>query len=335
MDTFNSLYTHIKPTLPIIIFIVYLGIEALRLGYKNGFDMDSKPLTEQYLFWASLRVPIISFIWFGCFAWSNTDLSMDAEGYNNFLNASKLPLGLLSLSIPFAVIVNNIHRTIQTDKQIKEAEKKNNVDFFYAHRKNTIEVFQNYETLEIPVPNSTITLEFKNCYSTYRRCFPHASTTDNDFNSSMSFIKKAEIIWCEICTLLNKKEPNSYYGLHQHILDIEKMLSALHKHYGLKDIITKQLYLSSNIISYPVDHRNDVKHMHFTKFQNESDIKKYIKAYWHLHLSLIETLNQTLSKEFKAYTKDMVCYSVDNEYKYQSFHVAIVMEESTPTIRLV
>ncbi|MDD8344069.1 hypothetical protein LAW33_17905 [Escherichia coli] len=317
-------------TIMILYLLISLGYIIYLLRVK-AFHMNAEPLTHQPLFKAAITFPILSFFSLGMICWFGHKPQIDAEGFNNFLNISKLPLAALSLSIPFGVIVNNIHRTIQTDKQIKEAEKKNKIDFFYAHRKNTIEVFQNYETMELPIPiNSTVSLEFKNCYSLYRRCFPHASTTDNDFNSSMSFIHKAEIIWAEICILLDKEEPSSYYELHQHIHEIEKMFSALHLHYGLKDIIIEDLYLSHS--AYTV-YKNEKKHLHTTKFSDEADIKKYIQSYWHLHLSLTETLDQPLSCDFKTITLNMAKYSINPENKYPSFRTTVTMKESIPTFK--
>ncbi|EEN9676454.1 hypothetical protein G4023_002311, partial [Salmonella enterica subsp. enterica serovar Paratyphi A] len=116
----------------IVLFNILFVVVYMSYLFKiKAFKMNAEPLTHQPLFKAALTIPIISFFLLGFVAWNGHDFQIDTEGFNNFLNISKLPLAVLSLSIPLGVVVNNIHRTIQTDKQIKEAEKKNKVDFFY------------------------------------------------------------------------------------------------------------------------------------------------------------------------------------------------------------
>lgn len=124
------------------IYTIFLVIYFYYLHQTKAFEMNSEPLTKQRLFKAVFIVPLVSFLAFGTVAWVGHSFQLDAGGLNNFLNISKLPLALLSLSVPFGVIVNNIHRTIQTDTQIKEAQRKNKADAFYSHRKNTIEIME-------------------------------------------------------------------------------------------------------------------------------------------------------------------------------------------------
>ncbi|WP_217438627.1 hypothetical protein [Pseudomonas putida] len=71
---------------------------------------------------------------------------MSADGLNTFISISKLPLGLLSLSIPLVAIVASVHHSIQTEAQISSAmtqidlaEKKNSLDEYYAREKNLVE----------------------------------------------------------------------------------------------------------------------------------------------------------------------------------------------------
>jgi hypothetical protein len=44
-----------------------LIIEVFLIHKKNAFSMSSSPLTEQYLFVAAIRVPFLSFLYFGFF----------------------------------------------------------------------------------------------------------------------------------------------------------------------------------------------------------------------------------------------------------------------------
>ncbi|EDW4513151.1 hypothetical protein YX86_002852, partial [Salmonella enterica subsp. enterica] len=150
-DSFYSLVA-------LLFFFFYLAFELIYISARNAFSMNSEPLTKQALFWSSIRIPFISFIYFGLFSWANYKFQFNQEGFNNFISISKLPLGLLSLCIPFVAIVNNIHRTIQTDEQIQQTKLKNRTDLFYSHQKNYIEYFNTsikknvyiIETMESP-----------------------------------------------------------------------------------------------------------------------------------------------------------------------------------------
>lgn len=123
---------------PVGLYFLFLLLILGGARFFKTFKMDSEPLTKQTLFWLSIIVPIFSFLYFGSFAWKEYVLKIDADGFKKFIEVSALPLGLLSLSIPFTSVVNNIHRTIQTNKQIKEAMTKNNSDLFYSHQNNFI-----------------------------------------------------------------------------------------------------------------------------------------------------------------------------------------------------
>lgn len=123
---------------------IYLFIIAGIFGiarYFKTYKIDAKPLTQQTLFWLAIVIPIVSFIYFGLFAWCGKTPVFSAHGFERFIKISTLPLGLLSLAIPFTAVINNIHRTVQTNEQIKQAESKNKSDFYFSHRKNTIDIF--------------------------------------------------------------------------------------------------------------------------------------------------------------------------------------------------
>ncbi|WP_272682777.1 hypothetical protein [Providencia sp. PROV119] len=87
-------------------------------------------LDKQNLFWIAIFSPIVYFFLLGCIAWSGTEIDRSWNGFNKFLEISKLPLGILALSPIFGVFVSSVHRTIQTEKQIIVTENKNNSDYF-------------------------------------------------------------------------------------------------------------------------------------------------------------------------------------------------------------
>ncbi|HGB6278146.1 TPA: hypothetical protein ACIVYA_003599, partial [Salmonella enterica subsp. enterica serovar Stanley] len=63
-DSFYSLVA-------LLFFFFYLAFELIYISARNAFSMNSEPLTKQALFWSSIRIPFISFIYFGLFSWAN------------------------------------------------------------------------------------------------------------------------------------------------------------------------------------------------------------------------------------------------------------------------
>jgi hypothetical protein len=86
---------------------------------------------------------------FGLWAWKDHNINFTSEGFNHFLDISKLPLIILAASVPLAAIVSNIHRTIQTEAQINSSETKNAIDRYLSHEKNFAEKIKEISTFTI------------------------------------------------------------------------------------------------------------------------------------------------------------------------------------------
>lgn len=119
---------------------------AALFWYNKWYKIDHSSLLSQGMFWGALTIPSLSFFYFGHYAWQGYALSLNADGLNEFISISKLPLGLLSLSIPLVAIVASVHRSIQTEEQISSAlnqlslaKKKNSLDEYYAREKNFLD----------------------------------------------------------------------------------------------------------------------------------------------------------------------------------------------------
>ncbi|MCU6180503.1 hypothetical protein [Enterobacter roggenkampii] len=137
---------------------------------KKWYVLDKRNLVRQKLFWISIAVPILSFLYFGLFAWWGKTPVLSAHGYARFYEISKFPLLLLASSVPLASIVNNIHRTIQTETQINTAETKNAIDRYLSHEKNFIEKTKEILSLKLTIArdsNGDLT-EFKLGNSAYK-----------------------------------------------------------------------------------------------------------------------------------------------------------------------
>ncbi len=302
----NTLFNYILLTANILFVTVYL----IYLFKIKAFTMNAKPLTHQPLFRAAIIIPIVSFFLLGAITWKGHSLQIDSEGFNNFLDISKLPLAALSLSLPLGVIVNNIHRTIQTNKQIEEAERKNILDRYYSHRKNTIEILQNLDMSYLLILNSEVPLAFENSYSAYKRFYPSASTESNNYTPSQRFLSRARELWVELneLTKITKFSTRKDYFTHLHL--IEEGLYNIHSHYGLKKIVVSQLY---NLIFVNDDGK---KYDFRTMIYNEHSLKMNIAAYWLATRAIADLLEVVLYDDFLDEMDDLVKYAINTDKKY-------------------
>ena len=140
-------------TLPAILTTTLIGLFFSKGSYKLTKILDVfslKPddgLAKQALFWLSLCAPAMYFITFGLITWKGYDISLSPEGFKNFITISTLPIALLSLAIPFGVIIARFHSTEQTARQITIVRHKNNLDAFYSHRKEFFAYFDKIGTV--------------------------------------------------------------------------------------------------------------------------------------------------------------------------------------------
>lgn len=189
----------------LLITLSYILITAVYLRRKiktNYFKLDHRSLLEQRLFWFSILYPFITFVFFGSFVWIEkfNSFSLTAKGYEHFLEISKFPLLFLAASVPLASIVNNLHRTIQTEKQITEAERKNKNDLHYNHLKFHTEFYKKIETRKIECKfkeSKEFTLNYEiyiqHPLELYRKCYPGSS--EASFEINMHYIRAIKNQW--------------------------------------------------------------------------------------------------------------------------------------------
>lgn len=293
----------------LIIYFIALLLYLFFLYKKDAFKMNAEPLTSQQLFWAALVIPFSGFMTVGVICWYGNSLRLDAIGFDNFLSISKLPLAILSLCLPLGVVVNNVHRTIQTDKQIKEAERKNKADGFYSHRKNTIEMFEHLPFRSFEVVGETYKISFENNYATYRCCYPFASTTVNIFKASENFTGNTKATWLALKDKLSNPEYSSEDELFKYIAAIENYLLQIHHLLMFNPFNNKEFYSESYF-----DETGNLKSFR-TRFKNEWDIKKAILAYWNAYLVIIQALENKYDSDFMTNVLIIEHYALNNEQK--------------------
>lgn len=128
-----------------LVFLLGLLIATAMLAtlshYFNWFKLDDRQLFKQPLFIIVTAYPVYLFMLFGAWIWKGYSLNLSSQGYGLFLEISKFPLIILASSVPLGAIVNNVHRTIQTEKQIDDAGEKNRNDIYYGHVKFILDQF--------------------------------------------------------------------------------------------------------------------------------------------------------------------------------------------------
>lgn len=299
----------------LVIYFLILSSYMFYLFKKNAFKMNAEPLTSQHLFWAAIIIPFSAFLIVGIICWYGKSLRLDSTGFDYFLSISKFPLALLSLSLPLGVVVNNVHRTIQTDKQIKEAERKNKTDAFYSHRKNTIEVFENLPFRSFEVAGETYKIAFENNYATYRYCYPFASTSNNFFKASENFTGRTKNLWLSLNEKIQNPENANTDELYKYISSIENLLIQIHHILMFKPFENKDFYTDHYFDEY------STLKVFRTRFKDEWDLKKAILAYWNAFLLILQCLEIEYDSNFMSQIFAVEHYSLNSEVKLPGWSI--------------
>ncbi|MBA5600748.1 hypothetical protein H1224_06680 [Pectobacterium aroidearum] len=158
-----------------MIWLIVYGISIILIAvvycFMGWYKLTYNSLISQKLFLGAIFVPFLSFLYFGFFAWKGHSVDMSSEGLNTFIMISKLPLGLLSLSIPFVAIITSLHRSIQTATQISSTntqieliKRKNSLDELFSREKNFVDkcayIEKQVGDIDIKLKNSVSTFKF-------------------------------------------------------------------------------------------------------------------------------------------------------------------------------
>ncbi|WP_433691017.1 hypothetical protein [Kosakonia cowanii] len=243
------LYYSITSNRPVVFCtILTIGILAfLTLFYAFGwFELSHKNLFNQPLFWISIIIPLFLFLSIGFWSWQGHSINFTSDGFNNFLTISKLPLLFLASSVPLTSIVNNIHRTIQTEKQIIEAEKKNISDSYFSHFKYTTELFESLKSQNIkwaasiksndlmyPITYDDTILTIKSPIRLYKKIFHHSNAFDGgNYNINIDYIAQIRQYWKNINTQFEKLlSSKAIYEYLERVTESSEAIVEINKHY--------------------------------------------------------------------------------------------------------
>lgn len=129
---------------------------ALTIGYltfsfksepKNYFEVFKlKPdsgLANQSLFWIFVLIPISLFLILGGVAWNGYEFDISRDGFDKFYEISKLPLAILTLSLPLGLVIVRMHSTGQTASQIKDTISQRKIENSVRFIENNTQAFKN------------------------------------------------------------------------------------------------------------------------------------------------------------------------------------------------
>lgn len=253
---------YLKAFLPIAIILpltlIALKFRLLALNHNNLF--------RQKLFWVSIFTPLALFLYYGFWIWRDFSISMTYHGYNKSYEISKLPLLILASAVPLAAIINNIHRTIQTEKQISEAEKKNLSDSYYTHFKHTLDLFKalKSDSFRSEYDHTIIDLEIINPVALYSKIF-YLSSPTKGVNYEINPVFKYELI-------------RSWKRLNRNIHIISKIRHSVSQKRSLQNEVFSLFYIHELNESY----RSICELLGLDKF-----VTKKAHLYSHSHATLI------------------------------------------------
>ncbi|MFV9373434.1 hypothetical protein ABQ485_02135 [Citrobacter portucalensis] len=281
----------------ISLYVLYVFIELTLCINKKAFEMDERPLTKQYLFKQSIRIPLLSSFYFGLFSWLGHSPQFNSDGFNNFIAISKLPIALLSLSIPFVAVVANIHRTVQTNRQIQEAKQKNLSDSHYSHLKFVTDYFTNLpgqiihrkRHLEI----HEITCKVSYPIHLYRYIFDESNPEKGrPAKANKEYIKKINKYWLEILKSM-ESFASSNKGLDINDVLVRQM-QALHSIEFKLLKLNRMLCLTTVSLNEHASLSTEGYQI-FTNFMSSSELGNTIATYFKFTIDILDITDNFFS----------------------------------------
>lgn len=325
--SFESIVTFIQKPMPSIwlisLYACYVCLEVYLNIKQNYFQMTEERLTKQKLFKQSIRLPVISSLYFGVFSWIGHQPQFNSEGFIKFIEISKLPMGILSLSIPFVAIVSSIHRTIQTENQINKTQKqidlvseKNRSDAYYSHLKTYADIFKTLPSFTLSRSsksnsiNKEHTISVDHPYSLYKTIF-YESTVSNGYSNkiNITFLEKTQNLYRHFSHPIrtaNQKMPVSTEITN--LQNLEGLIISLCRELGINYDRQSHLFkINSQDPGLEIE----------VSFTDEEQIKQMLRGLRDILISLYTLIDQDPSVfQTNRMLGDLVpSYSYDSSYK--------------------
>ncbi|MZG45153.1 MULTISPECIES: hypothetical protein [Dickeya] len=262
--------------------------------------MSDKRLTKQRLFCQSVRFPVISGFYFGVFSWIGHEPKFNSDGFLYFIEISKLPIGMISLAIPFVAIVSSIHRTIQTEAQMKKiqkqidmATKKNRSDSYIAHFKTCSDIFKTLPSFILSRKSEEseayfhIEVSVSHSFLLYKKIFSESSM-ENGYSEKVddSFMRKTSSNYMNINMIVSKLLDADVTALIQIecIESLENVIISLCRDLGVNYQRESHLFC----VYEPLKDKGFV-----TSFSSEKEIKQMLRGLRDILIHLYTLIDQS------------------------------------------
>ncbi|HCM9692535.1 TPA: hypothetical protein N5O27_003037 [Enterobacter asburiae] len=310
-----------EKNITVIIYLSLLAILAFIFIKKRYYELDHQRLFKQPLFWVSIGFPVVTSLFFGAFIWVDKlhSFSLTSHGYSRFLEVSKLPLLILASAVPFAAIVNNLHRTIQTEKQITESEKKNKTDGYYAHAKFQTDYLKSLPETDLKanilqsdgkLAEDSKTFKITYPLSLYKKLYPNCNPIsgveyDADKNHTALILRS----WVKINTTLNELHKRNYEIAHVKLTDFSVLLKLWYQ------LETEIINICNHLeIIYPTYQKSFmIEYGDSTLVTSVSSLKemyKILEALENISVGIVDAVNQFTMVGTQVFTKTRRLFSV-------------------------
>lgn len=293
------------------LLLFFFGIFFIRKGY---YKLNHQSLLVQPLFWVSIGIPLVTCLFFGSLIWIEKfhSFSLTSHGYQRFLEISKLPLLILAAAVPLTSIVNNLHRTIQTEKQINESEKKNITDGYYAHAKFQTDYLKSLPETELKAKIKNNEGEYvleskiiKIAYplSLYKKIYQKSNPINGvEYEADKNYTKIILRSWVQINSLLKVLRDNRNLILQSKTDDHSNML----KTWYLLEIEIIKLCNQLEII-YPAYQKVFIIQHHTSKLTTSiaslKEMFRILEAVEDISIGIIDAANQFTMAEALVFSK--------------------------------
>ncbi|HHH0781535.1 TPA: hypothetical protein ACPZO3_000230 [Yersinia enterocolitica] len=260
----------------------------IKSPYRWLIKLNHESLSKQGPFWLSICIPLIIAILLSYPLYRQTVIDLSVGGYENFLTIFKLPIGVLSLTIPFVAIVAHIHRTIQTAEQLNVARKKNLSDSFFSHHKFITDALGKVTPIQTKIAGSKFDLKIDDPYYIYNIFFKKSSYEKGIDTSSI--LSGQIVIITLIQDVINKLDIASspFSSNVEQITRLHNLISSISKLARFLSI-TNSSSDWKNVVMYGKNDNQIVKLVTF--YHNENELKEYLNSLYEIIKKIFLIIN--------------------------------------------
>lgn len=124
-----------------ILSSIYLALKIHKKRNKEHtffatFKLNAEGLLAQGWFQVIATSGVFYTLIFLYIAAGNRKISLTSDGLKIFISQAQMPLGILSAMALLILLVSRVHSSLQTQKQIEETQKKNDIDLYILQKQD-------------------------------------------------------------------------------------------------------------------------------------------------------------------------------------------------------